>query len=323
MANAKIILNKTQGFWNRHKIQVAATALAVLTWFLVINGDTFDHNFTIPIQMQKDSDDYIVKNQLPKTARVNMRGRGWNLIALGLFKRARLEFQVPMKTGTQIFIPTSDNVVLSGWATDISVREILSPDTLYVTLERAITKKVPIKLAIQIKTVPGYTLEDSVRIDPPFVQVYGPRSLVDTLSFIATEKGIWNGLNKPFKREIRLVQPFEQLLEMRADRAAVSGDVQKLLEKKLTAIPVKVINLPPDTKAIVIPAQLSLTIQGGFNRVLPVTEKAIEAYIDYHRYIRLKETEIAAYIQPLPGIRFMNVQPQKFKLVLEKRNNSK
>ena len=90
------------------------------------------------------------------------------------------------------------------------------------------------------------------------------------------------------------------------------------MEKRISRVPVSIINLPPGMRAIVIPSHLSLTVDGGVNRVGPLSDKDITAFIDYAKHQHSKEQDFPAYIKPIPDIRFRDVEPQRFKIVLER-----
>ena len=123
------------------------------------------------------------------------------------------------------------------------------------------------------------------------------------------------------KKPIDLIQPKTDLLRISESNTVINADIQKLMERRLYNISVNVINIPDNMKALVIPSSLSLIIQGGVDVVAKVQEKDIIAFIDYTRHKDQSNNEFPAYIEPLPGIRYREIQPKRFKIILERLSN--
>jgi hypothetical protein len=129
---------------------------------------------------------------------------------------------------------------------------------------------------------------------------------------------MYKNLKRPLRRTIRLRPVTDSQITLLDERTTCFVDVQKLMEKRIHKIPVRVTNIPGNVKAIVIPSHFSLVVQGGVNLVAPITEKDIVAFIDYRRYRNAKENDYPAYIEPIPGIEFRDYDPKRFKVILER-----
>ncbi len=112
----------------------------------------------------------------------------------------------------------------------------------------------------------------------------------------------------------------EQRIELSRTATAFSQDVQKLMEKRISRIPIRVINAPEEVSAFAIPATLSLIAEGGVHRIAALTEKEINAYIDFPRAADRGGADYLAYVDPLPGVRFRSIEPKRFKVILERKN---
>ncbi|HPI73778.1 MAG TPA: hypothetical protein PLZ01_10235, partial [bacterium] len=111
----------------------------------------------------------------------------------------------------------------------------------------------------------------------------------------------------------------DQRIELSPAVTKFSQDVQKLMEKRISRIPIRVINAPEGVSAFAIPATLSLIAEGGVQRIATLTEKEINAYIDFPRAAEHGGSDYLAYVDPLPGVRFRSIEPKRFKVILERK----
>jgi hypothetical protein len=304
-------------FWATYKIEFASTLFAITIWFLIVTGGTFDYSANIPIVLPRGYQDYVITSPLPPEARVRLRGQGRYLLTFLIFEQARLVLDFTWETGQVVLHPTVDNVLLYGNAKKLSVLEVEEPTTIRLTIEKVVLRKVPIVLNVKIKPMAGYTIVGDIHMEPDYITLKGPESQIDLLDSINTKEEIWTDLKRSVQRSIALVPPSQAHFQYVEQKVIVSVDIQKLMEKKLSKIPVKVVNLPPHLSATVIPPTISLVIEGGVNIVSRIESKDIKVYVDYNRRLDTSKYEYLAVIEEIPGVRPRDFEPKKFKLVLE------
>lgn len=78
------------------------------------------------------------------------------------------------------------------------------PDTLYLNFEEIITKSLPVKARIDVSCKPQFLVYDSIRLVPDKVQISGPASIIDTMTFIPTEKKSYTDLDQNLETLISL-----------------------------------------------------------------------------------------------------------------------
>ena len=57
----------------------------------------------------------------------------------------------------------------------------------------------------------------------------------------------------------------------------------------------------------------------GVGVVANLTEKQINAYIDFPRALDRNGSDYLAYVDPLPGVRYRAIEPKRFKVILERK----
>ena len=119
------------------------------------------------------------------------------------------------------------------------------------------------------------------------------------------------------------MKPDQKHINLSNNQTKLSANIQKLMEKPIIEIPVKVTNTPRNAKITVIPSTLSLILEGGTDLLLNVTNNDVTAYIDYKKVISSKEKKHPAYIQTPPGTRYRDVKPMLFKIVVERKHTKR
>ncbi len=247
-----------------------------------------------------------------------LRGQGIHLLTYMIFNEGRIILEPDWVTGKKVEYPTEKNIVLTGNAKKLQVLKLIKPDSIELQIEKLVVKELPIQINIKILPRAGYTLVEDIKIEPELALIKGPKSVIDTFKTINTENLVFENLKYPVRKQINLISPKIENLSLLNQKVTIFADIQKLMEKKIINIPVNVINLPPNVSALVIPSHFSLVIQGGVNVVFPINEKDIEAYIDYKKHRSPNRQDYPAYIKPIPGIRFRDIEPKRFKVILER-----
>ncbi len=232
-----------------------------------------------------------------------------------------MRLNVDWEPGKQIILPSEQDIFLSGNAADLSLRRLISPDTIELVIEKKITREVPVHNNIQLKTAPGYTIVGDVVIEPISVEVRGPQSAVDDIDSVYTQTVVVEDLKFPFRKSIPLVKPENKHMELLTEEVTIAADVQKLMEKTIHDVPVTVRYLPQNYDAIVIPSQIAVTIQGGVEIVPQIQKNDIDAYIEYQS--KLDSTrEFIVNIDPIDGIEFRDIDPDRIKVSLLTQGNN-
>ncbi len=318
LLNKNVLFSRNNNFWEKHRVKIASTFIATTVWFFIVTGGTFDYEAPIQITCPGTRNDYIVTNDYQKTGKVLLRGQGIHLLTYLLFNEGKLRIEPNWEPGLHTIHPTLENISLSGNAKKISVLKYLEPDSLQLNIEKLETKSVKVKTEIFLKPQNGFTIVDEVKVEPEEVLIRAPKSMIDSIDTIQSKRLELSDLKYPIERQLELIDPQIQHLDLLTTKVTVSADVQKLMEKQINNITVKVKNLPPNVTALVIPSNLSLVVQGGVNVVFPINETDIDAYIDYQKQRPNSQQNFPAYIKPLPGVRFTNIEPQRFKIILKR-----
>ena len=308
-------------FIKKYRVLLTSFLLAVVIWFLVVIENQFEYVIKIPIVSTNLMSNTVISSELPKNARIRVRARGRSLLRLLLFREAKLLVDLHREVGRQVLSLSSENILLRSSPDDVKVLELISPDTVTVVIEHLKKKMIPVISDISIKTVPGYTIVGNITLNPDSVSIEGPASRIENYHSITTKNKTFEKIKFPIEEEVELNRPSDKRVRLLITKVAIHADIQKLMEKSLSGIPVEIRGVPANMKAIVIPSHLSITLEGGVNLLTEITKDDVVAYVDLRKEWTTREQGHPAYIETPNGVRYRDVKPKYFKVVLEKINN--
>ena len=300
-----------------YRVKIVVFLLAVLLWFYVVAGNQYEYDMDIPIQTANVEKGKIVANDLPEKAKVKFRGKGMSLIALALSHNVNLVLDMNNVSRRRLFRPTIEDVRLPR-RLSVTVVEILSPDSVKVNLTELGRKQVRVVPVVTVRPVAGYTVVGKISVTPDSVWLSGPVEYISRIDEIQTAELAFVNVKADVKKRMPLAVSKIPQVHLQVKDVVVHADVQKLMEKALTGIPVRVMNLPPGVKALVIPPTLTLTLEGGVDQLLQVSPEQVSAYIDWEKQRSPEEKDYPAYIEVPEGIGYREVNPKRFKVVLQR-----
>jgi len=302
---------------NNLKIKLIVLFIAFLVWFFVKIEDNYRYSFKIPLRVTNLESNRIIGNSIPKRIKITSWGKGRYLFLLMLRKDIFYNLDVSKVKKSANIVLDKDQIKLLR-EIEIEVLNIVAPETVKVVIKNLITRKVPIIPEVDVQTYPGYTIIDEIELNPDSVDIMGPDSEINSILSIHTENKKYKNIKRDLEKKIQLVPPKRKNVRLLTDEVNLFVDIQKLMEKPLSEIPVSVTNQPPNLKVTVIPSTLSLILEGGTDLLLNVTKQDVKAYIDYKKVHASKNKTHLAYIETPKGIRYRDVKPKRFTVVVEK-----
>lgn len=300
-----------------YKIKLVVLVFAIFIWFFVITENEYENVIEIPVVTVNLPENKVILNEIPDFVKVKIKGTGKDLIALGVSRAARLDLDLSHVEHSKTFAIESKNVFLSRPTGAIEIEEIIMPDSITVILDDHHEKKIPIVAKIKPHAAPGFTLVGEIKLNPDSVTISGPKSIVSQIDEVFTEDTEFPDLRFDLSETVPLAQLPSNKAEHTIKQTEVFLNVQMLVEKPVTGVPVQVKNVPRNVSVYVVPSTLSLVLEGGGDLLAKVSRNDIIAYLDYNRIINSPGKEYPAVIEQPRGISYRDVKPKTFKLVFE------
>lgn len=160
-------------------LQIFSLIIAFIAWAIVNSGEEAMQKRVLKIQYLEPAEGIVFAKHPLKEVKVDVSGPLYRLKTL---KDEDLTYMVDLSMATpgasRIEIEEENVRVPS----DIQITHIY-PRSFYVYLEDVAVKQLPVKLDIKDRVAEGYQV-DSVRIFPEFIQVMGPRSILQKLNAV-------------------------------------------------------------------------------------------------------------------------------------------
>ncbi len=313
----KINIKTNSRWFYNYRIKIFSLLSALLLWFYVITDNNFEYTLKVPIHLVSMPKDWMLTQPIPSHIKVLFSGSGKSLLSLH-YRKKRLDINMG-KIHNKVMLPLSIEMI-QGIPEDLNVVpvKIVKPESIFVELDRFITRKLPIQP--QISTIPmdGYIQVGEINIVPDSLIVSGPQSLVNNIDRIITEEKTYRNLVKPISNKIAIVPPRWETVQYSSSQTTFYADIQRIGEKTVSEIPVQVFGLPKNMKASVIPSTLSVKLQGGVKKLSKIKKEDITAIIDFQKHALYDRKKVPAIIKLPPEINLSDVRPAFFELVVEK-----
>ncbi|MEO8232605.1 MAG: hypothetical protein ABI638_09995, partial [Ignavibacteriota bacterium] len=166
--------------------------------------------------------------------------------------------------------------------TGLSITEI-SPRQITFNVERTVFKKLKIEAATDVTFNEEFGLATPIRIYPDSVLVAGPLSVLEETSTIKTKLVKLSLLDSKIKIITEIEQPTG--FQFTQNKAELTFDVQRIVEKTFENIKVSIEGLPKDRDVVLIPNNINCSLRGGINILGKIDPEEITASVDYREIV--------------------------------------
>jgi len=293
-------------------MQVVLLVLAAALWWYATDKRTAQvRGLRIPIRVNIPAD-VILAEQNPRVAHIDVRGpRGMVESAIQRAKRGEIEAVVDLVSGAEGLESGKDfRVVLAaegvaGMPLQAQITQIV-PGHVEVTLAKRVAKRLEVMPRLAGEPAPGFRIVGAPYVQPRYVTVWGPKTVLDKGTKIATNdidiSGVTDEANRGFPWTISIN---EQLADSNGKPVSVRcrdsvrvyltvGRIQgrKVIEK----VPVRILVSPNSTYAVKLKAEhVDLTVSGPQHLLDKIKPADLEVYVD----VTALRPAVAPYRQPV------------------------
>ena len=325
-------VKNVSSFFNWQDITTALSVifLAFLLWLFVKSEDEYSINYDIPIEIRNLPSSFILNEEVPKTAKIQIKGQGRSLFKTLLLKRFFPEFKLLLDLErisekysfvlNDYFDQYPQKVVIPP-SFDISFVEVVHPSSIYISLDEYKEKEVYIKTNIYVKPKLGYVSVGNPEINPEFITITGSRNTVENIEHVVINPDSILGVDENINISFPLNPPPGQVLEYSHKKITYSQAIQKIDERIISEIPVKVLNQDSTMRVFVSPQTVSLTVVGGNEFISNLKPSEIEASVDFKNWsegMQFYEIKVNA---PKDVIDWMDLSPMSIELIATQINN--
>ncbi len=288
--------------------------ISIIFWISVSLSGEYYYTLTVPMKLINIPKGLAVSSRIPDKASIKIRGKGWKILSYLLSTDNPFVVSVQEENNHQIILRNS--ISENAWLTnDVNVVEII-PNSIKVSFDRTIEGKRKVIGNWKFSFKEGYGLARPVALRPDSVEVLASKKLLAEITTIGTIPKEFVELDKAFTEII----PLETINGVIIKPEAVEAffDVQKIVDKEFTNIPVEVRNIPPDRTVILIPNEITVSAKGGIELLARAQSNEFIAWIEYRDIVADTLGTIEPNIQLPPFLQLNYLNPERLRFIIKK-----
>ena len=208
---------------------------SILIWFMISMRESYSVVRDFPTTVINIPPDRALRASPPAAVRVQLEGRGWQLLKLVTSTQAiRLDAS---SSTVDLFRATAESL-----PSDVRPQSV-SPPEIRLRMEERSSRRLPVELVVDIQTVPPYDLVQDMRALPDSVAVSGAASIISSLDRWKTERFVRKEVNESFTAYVPLSDTLSGLIDLDRSVVLLQAEVaeftenRRLLDVKVTGAP--------------------------------------------------------------------------------------
>lgn len=256
--------------------------ISAFLWISHRLNQTYSYSIAVPVKFVNLPNNKILLNALPSSLRFDIKTSGLKLFFVLLnkpFKEVVIDFNsLKANNKQQAYSISSGNVNLkSSIKFDVDVKKI-SPDTLYFTNKKGVSKNVPVRPVLYVNSDRGYTISRPL-INPAYITITGDSASIMSVDSISTIPLYLNQVTQNYSGKLALVRPSENVF-LNLSEVNVSILADKILQKEIE-IPVNMLNVPANTVMRVFPKKVRISYSSAARDFSDIKESDFKAVVNY------------------------------------------
>ena len=301
--------------------RVVLLCLLAGTTFWVLNAlnKSYTTKVNYPITfLIDDLDSLVIVEELPEKIEIDVSGGGWNLLRKTYWFNIN-PISIPLNNPTQVKYILGSSLVplIAEQVSEVSLNYVAT-DTLFIEVERRITKKVSVIVdSLQIDVNPPYRITSSISIDPDSITFVGPTSLIDQLPdsiLLALPRNI----SSDFSEEVSINVIKPELVTYSPEVVNVSFDVAPFV-RETQVVDVRPLNFPNDSSFTLLDNKVEVIFTVQEDRIDEITEDSFQILANFRNFAA-EDSTIDATLGLAPDyIIDLKVNPKKLRVNKVKR----
>ena len=285
-------------------LKLMSVAIAVLLWMVIAGEETVERGLRVPLELQQFPPGLELLGDVPTTADVRVRGVSGTLSRISPGDIVAVLDLRGARAGERLFHLTPEQVRAPFGVEVVQV----TPPTVAVVFEKAASRTIPIKPAIEGRPAAGYMVGKTTA-DPPTVEVEGPESAVRRVTDALTEPVSVAGAVRPVQETVTVgtLDPAVRVKTQRTVQVTVQI-VPAPLEQTVRDRPVHVRNLGANLMAAVVPTEVDVTLRGSREALARIRPDDATAYVDLKDMVAGDYT-VTVYVDSSPDAGVARIDP--------------
>tara|TARA_B100001248_G_C27374044_1_gene453195 strand:+ start:829 stop:1764 length:936 start_codon:yes stop_codon:yes gene_type:complete len=306
---------------------LGAFILAISLWLFVISNNTYNMVVDMPIEARNLSTQHALNKEVPKFAKVRLKGTGRSLfksyILKSFFQNFKLVIDLERISEEYSFIlndyferyPQKISIPSNF---DVQYVEIVYPNRIQISLDEYKEKIVDVVVNANIFPAPGYTMVGNFEITPNQIKIAGPKEIIEKIKTVNTVEYDLNEITDEIYTKMILESFTEDIIELTPKEVLFKQKVELISERIISEIPVQLKNVINEVQVFLSPQTVSLTVVGGIDFISNLNPKDINIFVDFSEWnpsVKFYPIQVKA---PVDILKWMDLSPQNIELIVTK-----
>lgn len=287
--------------------------LAGIVWLAVTLNKTYTTQLRVPLAVVNLPQDVAIASSLPAHVDVTLEGRGWQLLILATVRP--LVFEIP---GPRL--ASSRRLQLSRYLEDalrlpegVTAR-LVAPDTIDITIDRYVRKKVPVRLAAEALLFrQDFGLAGPISVLPDSVELFGADKVLRGIDSWPTEPRRYEDLSNPVVDELALADSLPGIVRFKSEPVKVFIPVEQLADVLYEGIAVSVTDAPRDRHILLANPFVGIHVRGGVNRLATLEAQDFTVTISYGTLAQDTTGAVTPDVHLPDGVTLLRVTPPRIR----------
>lgn len=309
----------------RFYIILVCFLISALFWLLIALSHDYPTTVVYPVKYVNFPGKKVVMNDLPTRIAVNVRASGFRIMSLGLGKeRKSVEVDVAANMNTSSilndFLALPTQSFIGGFSRELGKDVSITgfrPDSIVFSFSDLTLKKVPVVMSLNVTFEKQFDTTGSVQINPPFIEVSGPPSLIHELESISTETVTHSNLKSTAKGFVKLIPT--RLLTYNVNEVQYELPVEKFTEGNVE-VDVHPINVKEGFSLKTFPDKVNVRYQVALSKYNDVDKSMFDATVDAATIDKEKTPKLDVRLVTFPSfVKIALIEPSKVDYILRKQ----
>ena len=221
------------------QLKLLALALAVLLWVVVSAEQVTSEWIPVPLQIVENDPNFeLVSGEITEEVNVRFTGSGRDLMELAIRKPPLVLAVDRVQSSSQEF-RLEPNMVQVPSQLAVNAQEVRAP-LIRLSFRQLASRTMRIVPTVAEAVATGWTLVDTLEVEPDQVEIRGPADLVDAVQRLRTVPFSLPATDSVFTTEVPIDTSNLAGLELSSTVVRVKGRVDRVVQRRLVDVDVSV-----------------------------------------------------------------------------------
>ena len=264
-------------FW----LKVLAFLMGLLVWVHVATEKTYNHPTLLPLTEVDLKDSLSLGMEPPDSILVTVAATGKKLIRQQWRKQGVRLNATQLGIGRHRTALTSSNLGLVDPQTSVTLVNIISPQQVYLQVDRETSRTVPVQANLSLEADDGFSIGRDIRVTPAEVTLTGPSLSLARVDYILTDSSRLSGLRNQVTVNLPLLPPSGYGYTIDPDSVAVTVPVFPVKTRVYPSLPIVVFNAPPGSSVFTEPESVQVEVTGLPEAIDSLSANALTVSADF------------------------------------------